>query len=133
MGSNSPTSNHLDPHEAAPQELKEAYKSWTGATALTEGRLQPGFLDTGSLKAEASTETIAPKALEKYFEEFLANNGFKNELSEAVKISESVISSDSQTSAMFQATSYEIKEIPGNNFFRMTYHCIYGSRSTAFL
>jgi hypothetical protein len=131
MGSNTPTHNRLDPHEAPPQELKDVYKSWTGASALTEERLQQGLLDTESFKAEAGNEAIAPEVLQKYFEEFLANDGLL--LSEAVGTSDTLISSGSQKSAMVQAASYEMKKIPGKSIFCMTYHCIIGSWSTAFL
>ena len=118
MGSNTPAHTHLDPHEAPPRKLKDVYKSWTGATALTKERLQQGLLDTGSLGSETSNKLITPDVLENYFKEFLASNELG--LSEAAgefHISESAISSDFQKSAMIQATACEIKKIPGKSFF----------------
>jgi hypothetical protein len=133
MGSNTPTSNHLDPHEAPPKVLKDVYKSWTGASALTEEHLRQGLLDPESLKAGTGTEAIAPEVLDKYFKEFLANNGFQTDLSEAVGTSESDILSDSQKSPETHAVAYEIKRIPGRKIFGMTCHCVVSSWSTAFL
>jgi len=111
MGSNTPA--HLDPHEAPPQELKDVYKSWAGATSLTKERLQQGLLDTESLVSETSNKLITPDVLEEHFKEFLASSEAAGEFD----IFESAISSNSQKLAIIQPTACEIKMIPGKSSF----------------
>ena len=116
MAATLPSPKHLDPHEAPPQKLKDIYKSWTGAAALTEERLNQEVLDTESLEANAGTESIPPQLLGKHFGEFLAKNGFQTDVNEGFEsgnTSDQVALSDVMDTLGLKAVAYDIKKIPG--------------------
>jgi hypothetical protein len=122
-----PSPKHLDPHEAPPQELKDIYKSWTSATALTAERLKHEVLDTESLEANACTKEIPPEILGKHFGEFLANNGFQTDVDGGFgsgNTSEQVTLSGGLDTVALKAAAYDIKKIPGKKLISYNRHRI---------
>ncbi|TVY34670.1 Acetamidase [Lachnellula occidentalis] len=121
MADTTPTPKHLDPHEAPPQKLRDIYKSWTGATAITPERLKNEVLDTESLglgaNAGAGTESISAELLEQHFRQFLASNAFQTDAIEdpgSGNASDLAASTGDLTMAALKAaTAYYIEKIPG--------------------
>ncbi|TVY20802.1 Alpha-ketoglutarate-dependent dioxygenase abh1 [Lachnellula arida] len=118
-----PNPERLDPHEAPPQKLKEIYKSWTGATAITPERLKNEVLDTESLQANAGTgtEDISPEVLGKHFGQFLVNNAFQTDTSEGSGSGNAslAVSTNDINMAALKATAHDIKKIPGEEAFSL--------------
>ncbi|TVY33556.1 Alpha-ketoglutarate-dependent dioxygenase [Lachnellula subtilissima] len=111
-----PTSKLLDPHEAPPQKLREVYKSWSGATAITPERLKNEVLDTEPFGANAGTGRISPELLGEHFKQFLASNAFQKDLSEdsgSGNVPNLADSTDDINMAAWKANAYDIEKLPG--------------------
>lgn len=125
MESNDSNPKHLNPHETPPQELKDVYKSWTGANSLTPERLQHEALDTESLKANAGTQ-MSPELSGLIFGDFLANNGFKAEVNEdfgSGRTSDIKTINGGSGTGVLQVASYGLVKIPGKNICLLLFLC----------